>query len=148
MLGELTVPEIDDLLRSEVVARIGCHADGRTYVVPITYVFVGDAIIGHSTDGMKIRMMRRNPEVCVEVDRVKGLADWRSVIAWGQYEELTGEAGVRAMEQLVTHLAPRMPSETAVPAHGRHPDHSATAQSAVVFRIHLTQKTGRFERRS
>ena len=45
MLGSLSSAEIEDLLRTEVVARLGCHAEGRTYVVPITYVYDGDALI-------------------------------------------------------------------------------------------------------
>ena len=32
MLGTLSSAEIEDLLRTEVVARLGCHAEGRTYV--------------------------------------------------------------------------------------------------------------------
>jgi nitroimidazol reductase NimA-like FMN-containing flavoprotein (pyridoxamine 5'-phosphate oxidase superfamily) len=43
MLGELTPEQINAVLFSEVVGRIGCHSEGRTYVVPITYVFDGDA---------------------------------------------------------------------------------------------------------
>jgi hypothetical protein len=36
MLGSFASAEIEDLLRTEVVARLGCHAEGRTYVVPVT----------------------------------------------------------------------------------------------------------------
>ena len=35
-------------------------------------------------------MMRENPWVCVEVDHMDNLANWRSVIAWGRFEELGG----------------------------------------------------------
>ena len=37
MVGWLSPAEIEDLLHTELVAHLGCHADGRTYVVPITY---------------------------------------------------------------------------------------------------------------
>src|SRR5437867_2802633 len=37
-LGALSEDEIDQVLRFEMVGRIGCHADGKTYVVPIIYV--------------------------------------------------------------------------------------------------------------
>ena len=39
MLGSLSSKEIEDLLEAEVVARLGCHADGRTYVVPVSYTY-------------------------------------------------------------------------------------------------------------
>jgi uncharacterized protein len=69
MLGELKPEQINAVLFNEVVGRIGCHGEGRTYIVPITYVFDGDAVYGHSAEGLKIRMMRANPNVCFEVDQ-------------------------------------------------------------------------------
>lgn len=148
MLGELSQTEIVKLLSDEVVARIGCHANGRTYVVPITYVYEDAAIIGHSGDGMKIEMMRKNPFVCVEVDRMANLANWRSVVAWGHYEELSGAAIVAAIEKLAKRLEPLMVSETSVPGRGAdRGGHQAPAHGVVVYRIRLTEMTGRYESR-
>ena len=93
MLGELTTEEIDDLLRSEAIGRIGCYAFGRPYVVPITYAYDGVAVYGHSREGMKLRAMRSHPSVCFEVDRMDGLSDWRSVIALGTFSELEARRG-------------------------------------------------------
>jgi nitroimidazol reductase NimA-like FMN-containing flavoprotein (pyridoxamine 5'-phosphate oxidase superfamily) len=90
MIGELTPEQINAVLFNEVVGRIACSSEGRIYIVPITYVFDGDAVYGHSAEGLKIRMMRANPHVCFEVDQRENLANWRSVIAWGVYEELHG----------------------------------------------------------
>jgi hypothetical protein len=39
MLGELTKSQIDNVLYSAVVGRLGCHSDDLTYVVPITYAY-------------------------------------------------------------------------------------------------------------
>jgi uncharacterized protein len=147
MLGELTRAEVEALLRSEVVARIGCHSDGRTYVVPITYVYEDGAIIGHSRDGMKIELMRRNPSVCVEVDRIEDLGNWRSVIAWGRYEELSGAAAVAALEKLVARLEPLATGESSAPPHEGGSPHGEAATGLVVYRIEIHEKTGRFERR-
>ena len=41
MLGELNRSQIDEILESQAVGRIGCHAGGKTYVVPVTYVYEG-----------------------------------------------------------------------------------------------------------
>jgi uncharacterized protein len=51
--------------------------------VPVTYAFHRGDIYGHSGVGMKVRMMRANPHVCFEVDRVVSQSNWQSVIAWG-----------------------------------------------------------------
>ena len=68
MLGDLNPEQIERLLQTETVGRIGLHAEGRTYVVPLTYVFEGNGVIGHTRAGMKINMARENPDVCFEVD--------------------------------------------------------------------------------
>ena len=57
MLGELSPEEIEEVLRSEITGRIGCHADGRTYVVPITYGYQRSYVYCHSPEGLKLRMM-------------------------------------------------------------------------------------------
>jgi len=150
MLGELSRDEIEHVLQSEVVGRIGCHADGRTYVVPITYAYDGTCVYGHSAAGLKVAMMRSNPAVCFEVEQVDDLANWRSVIAWGDFEELTGDEAVAGLRHLVDRLRPFMTSATAQPTHGLDgPAHQGDTAGhvPVLYRIRLTDRTGRFERR-
>ena len=97
MIGQLSLPEIENLLHNQVIARIGCHTNGHTYIVPVTYAYDGAAIFGYSPEGLKLTMMRENPKVCVEVDHVDDPANWRSVIAHGIFEELSGAAAEEAV---------------------------------------------------
>ncbi|HET9029457.1 MAG TPA: pyridoxamine 5'-phosphate oxidase family protein [Candidatus Aquilonibacter sp.] len=143
VLGELSDRETDEVLRANVIGRIGCHAFGRTYVVPITYVYDGKAIYAHTQEGMKLHMMRENPHVCFEVDHMDDLANWRSVIAWGTFEELYGERARDAMHMLVESLAPALAGPPGASAHPRQETSTAT-----VYRITLEHKSGRFERRA
>lgn len=150
MLGQLDACQIDEFLKSEIVGRLGCYANGRVYVVPITYAYEDGAIIGHSSDGLKLRMMRENPNVCFEVDRMTDLANWRSVIAWGRYEELSGAMADHALAHLLGRLLPlTATSETSHPPKDLTHQHRAQAEGlqAVIYRIRLTEKTGRFEKR-
>ena len=150
MLGELTPEQINAVLFNEVVGRIGCSGDGRTYIVPITYVFDGEAVYGHSADGLKIKMMRANPNVCFQVDQRENLANWRSVVAWGVYEELQGKEALDALQILVARLMPLVTSETL-----RLPDGPSLpaarpvidAPKTIMYRIRLVERTGRFEKR-
>src|SRR5580692_2462231 len=89
MLGELNERQIESLLKDLPIGRIGCHADGITYIVPVNYVYDGIAIYVHSAKGLKIDMMRKNPEVCFQTDAIDSLSNWVSVIAWGKFEEIT-----------------------------------------------------------
>ncbi|MFZ2174081.1 MAG: pyridoxamine 5'-phosphate oxidase family protein [Rhodococcus sp. (in: high G+C Gram-positive bacteria)] len=146
MLGALNQQQIEQVLRSEVIGRIGCVAEGRVYVVPITYAYDGTYVYGHSADGAKLRAMRADPHVCFEVERVENLANWQSVIAWGEFEELEGEASEAGMRVLLDRLMPLMASATSGPPHGGHPE-GADAGHASVYRIRLGERTGRFEKR-
>jgi nitroimidazol reductase NimA-like FMN-containing flavoprotein (pyridoxamine 5'-phosphate oxidase superfamily) len=144
MLGALTHDEMEQVLIRENVGRIGCHAEDRTYVVPITYAYNGECVYGHSADGLKIRTMRANPNVCFEVDHIDDLAHWSSVIAWGVYEELSGAAEERADALLHSRFGALRVSATLM-----HPRFHGIAQESArttLFRIRLTEKTGRFER--
>jgi nitroimidazol reductase NimA-like FMN-containing flavoprotein (pyridoxamine 5'-phosphate oxidase superfamily) len=150
MLGSLSSAEIEELLRTEVVARLGCHAEGRTYVVPVTYAYDGDALLIQSADGLKLRMMHDNPWVCVEVDHIDNLANWRSVIAWGRFGELLGADASAALARLRDRLQPLIISETTpvseALAEGETRVRSGNGHASI-YRIHLFEKTGRFERR-
>ncbi|MBK9569234.1 MAG: pyridoxamine 5'-phosphate oxidase family protein [Chitinophagaceae bacterium] len=149
MLGVLDDKQIDALLHSQVTGRIGCHADNRTYVVPVTYVYDGENIICHTREGLKLEMMRKNPEVCFEVDYMENMANWQSVIVWGIFEELSGLPAKEAMEKLIDRVSPFMTSET---IHAFEPGESPERRdtkgfTAIVYQIKITEKTGRFEKR-
>ena len=150
MLGTLSAGEIEDLLGTEVVARIGCHAEGRTYVVPVTYAYDGDGVLIQSADGLKLRMMRENPQVCVEVDHIDDLANWRSVIAWGHFEELFGDDATAALARIRVRLQPLLVSETMPGSETLAEGETRVRRGnghVSIYRIHLLKKTGRFERR-
>ena len=149
MLGELNQAQIDFVLRSQVVGRLGCSAGGQVYIVPITYVYEDPYIYGHTKEGLKIKMMRKNPHVCFEVDIIQDLANWQSVIVQGEYEELSGQEGQQALEMIKSRITPLQSSESILPAAGPDIHHSITASRLVrvSYRIRVTHKTGRYEKR-
>ena len=89
MIGKLTDEQIEQVLKENVLGRIGCNDRAKSYVVPVNYAYDGKFIIAHSVMGMKIEIMRKNPNVCFEVDEMKSFTNWKSVIAWGEYQEVT-----------------------------------------------------------
>lgn len=149
MIGKLTEDQIEEVLKENVVGRIGCNVGRKNYVVPINYVYDGKFIIAHSLKGMKIEMMRKNPQVCFQVDEIKSPAKWKSVIAWGRYQELTDEHDrYYAMKTFIDRMLHLKIRETAIPpeisgkkVHAR----SASNAKPVIFRIVLSEKTGRYE---
>lgn len=140
MLGELDERQIDHLLRTEVIARIGCISGERVYVVPVTYVYDGTYIYGHAMDGAKLQAMRAHPQVCIEVEHVDDLSNWQSVIAWGTFEECRGEDWDAGFALLADRIMPLL----VIPADQPPPDLSVMRRGSV-YRIRLTERTGRFE---
>ncbi len=136
------------MLTKNIIGRLGCHYNGRTYVVPISYAYDGESIYAISREGQKLNMMRKNPKVCFEVDTLKDLANWKSVITWGVFQELKEkEERSKALSFLlnrtlplvssvITHVAPTWPFLNKEDLEGI---------KGVVFKLNLTEKTGRFE---
>ena len=91
MIGKLTKTEIEELLDKNRLARLACHDGNKNYIVPISYVYDGRSMICHAVKGQKIRMMRENPSVCLLVDEIKSFPNWRSVVVWGEYQEIREE---------------------------------------------------------
>lgn len=145
MFGTLNERQIDQLLQTAYVAHLGCAADGRLYVVPISYVYDGASVYIHSVDGLKMELMRRNPQVCLQMEQIDNLANWRSVIVWGEFTELQGTEAEQAMQILADRLMPLVASETSMSPHGQHA--TSAGLHGHVYRIHLTERTGRFEKR-
>lgn len=134
--SELSRAEIDEFLRGQRIARLGCHADGETYVVPLIYAYEGDALVAVTTEGRKTAMLRENPRVCVEVDEydADGRGSWRSVIAYGTYEELA----VDAIEPALALLRERFARVA-----GRAAEPRPLGEGVVVLRITLDEISGR-----
>jgi nitroimidazol reductase NimA-like FMN-containing flavoprotein (pyridoxamine 5'-phosphate oxidase superfamily) len=127
---------MDEFLGRQRIARLGCHADGVTYVVPLIYAYEEGAVIAVTTEGRKTAMLRENPQVCVEVDEydADGNGSWRSVIAQGTYEELAGDAVEPALALLRERFA-----RTA----GRTRQPRPIGPNVVVLRISLSEVSGR-----
>ena len=87
---ELNRAEIDELLHGEFIGRIGCHADGETYVVP------GDLRVRRRGG---LRLLGRGPQDPDDARRPRGLLRGRPLRRarrlaqrdrGGRYEELDG----------------------------------------------------------
>ena len=137
MISELSRAEIDELLREQVVGRIGCHTGGLTYVVPVIYACDGDGLYVASIEGKKARMMRENPSVCFEVDEYDGAGSWRSAIVQGVYEELDGTDAQAALALLADRFG--RANEEGLPRRR----HGAEGTRTVCFRIRIREVTGR-----
>lgn len=147
MLGRLSTDAMDNLLKAEVIGRIGCHADNRTYVVPISYVYDGINIYAHAQEGLKLELMRQNPEVCFEVDDVRDMSNWQSVICWGKFEEIKEpQEKKNALKMLLDRRLPILSSSHTHIGSAWPFMEDEEEVDGVFFRIVIRERSGRFEK--
>ena len=154
MTGTLDDHEMDLLLQKEVVVRVGFNDGERTYVIPICYVYRDGCLYAHSGPGLKIDALRSGGEPCFQVDHIDDLANWQSVMAWGQYEELAGDDADRAVALLAERFAPLISEQGGEFPHPWDNHHGTVehllhraGRHGVVFRVKVTHRTGRYEKR-
>ena len=150
MIRQLASTEIDDFLRNQIVGRIGCTYQNEVYIIPMSYAYDGENVYCHSYEGKKMEMMRKNPKVCFQVDEMKDMGDWKSVIAWGDFEELTDEKEKNKALKIL--LERRLPFISSITTHlGDTWPFSSDAPNeldkipGIVFRICINKKTGKLE---
>jgi len=136
MITTLNDSQARELLQAARVARLGCIVNGEPYITPINYNFEDDCVYSHSLAGLKIAALRDNPRACVQVDEVESDLRWRSVLAFGNFEEIVKPS---ERKQILTKLLKRFPMLT--------PVESAIAEDGcslevIVFRIRLDRLTG------
>ena len=124
---------IEQLLSTALVGRIACaspnEGGGRPYIVPLAYGYDGEAVYAMGPVGRKIRIMREQPLISFEVDEAVAEDRWRSVVAEGEYQELTTDTERQQALRIIVGDAPA----------------PELADETVVYRLVLTQKSGRFE---
>lgn len=136
MIKTLNHDQSRELLHRERIGRLGCIADGGPYVVPVNYVFDGECAYLHSLPGYKIQAMRARPRVCLQVDEIEDELNWKSVLAFGTYEEITNQLErTEALNHLLARFSRLTPVESFIAS-------DADAPAPVVFRIRISKLTG------
>jgi uncharacterized protein len=137
-LRELTRDEMEALLARNNVGRIAYAFHDRVDIEPINYVYANSWVYCRTSHGVKLDTMERHRWVAFEVDEVRGLFDWQSVVVRGATYVLkpdSPEDERKAFIPGVTLLNQLLPGTLG----GNDP----VAFRQVVFRIHLDEVTGR-----
>lgn len=148
MLGKLDDLQIRNILTSQVLGRLACTDGKQPYIVPVTYTYDGKYIYGQTNEGRKLDILRKNPHVCFEVDTLMDMANWQSVLAFGEFEELKNEEAAKAREILFSRVFSLMTSST-IHAHEHESKTKIDDKNRikyVMYRIKINKLTGRFEK--
>jgi nitroimidazol reductase NimA-like FMN-containing flavoprotein (pyridoxamine 5'-phosphate oxidase superfamily) len=100
----LTLEESHALLTSNNLGRLAFTLHDRVDIQPINYVCEGDWIFGRTSEGSKLATLRHHPWCAFEVDEVRGLFDWSSVVVKGSFSILDPKLGSLHTYQRATSL--------------------------------------------
>ncbi|MBI9013483.1 MAG: pyridoxamine 5'-phosphate oxidase family protein [Clostridiales bacterium] len=95
-----SMKEIELIIQSEKVLRLGLCAENQPYIVPVNYGYLNKQFFIHcAKEGRKLDMIAKNPNVCIEIERANELVTgdvacqytmkFESIIGFGQATILT-----------------------------------------------------------
>ena len=94
------------------------------------------SIYSHSLPCRKIEALRAHPRACLQVDEIRDDFNWRSVIAYGNFEELRVPSDRRSvLGKLLARFPLLTPVESVMAKDAGAPD-------SIVFRIIVDRITG------
>ena len=99
VIHDLTPAACREVLARTHLGRLACARADQPYITPIFFYFdpSDDSLFSFSTHGQKIDWMRSNPKVCIEVEEIISQHNWRTILAFGRYEEIDDSPAGHAM---------------------------------------------------
>ncbi len=135
---DLSKTECTEILERNVVARIAYSFHDRVNIVPLHYRYADGWIYGRTSSGGKLEQILHNQWVAFEVDEIKGLFEWKSVVVHGAFYLVDPKQSGRdraiyeeAVEKLRRVIPDSLDADDPVPFRNQ------------VFRIHAADLTGR-----
>ncbi len=101
MTTDLTSQQCQEILAENHYGHLGCVDGEEVYVVPITYLYQDGFLYGFTRKGHKIDLLKKNPRMCVQVENIVSGEEWKSVICWGFFEEVTDPKSVQDIKLLL-----------------------------------------------
>jgi nitroimidazol reductase NimA-like FMN-containing flavoprotein (pyridoxamine 5'-phosphate oxidase superfamily) len=130
--------EIDEILARNNVGRLAFSLHDRVDIEPINYVFDSGWIYGRTSRGAKLSTIAHHRWVAFEVDEVRGIFQWSSVVVKGAFYLIDADTSIRqdpAFNRGVELLRALIPQTLTA--------NDPTPFRNSVFRIHLDEITGR-----
>lgn len=148
MTGILTPKEIETLLQTGRLGRIGCRNGDDIYIVPVSFYYAENSVLCHSYEGQKTEWMRQYNKVCFEVEQITDKQNWKCVIAQGIVEELNDEQSIKAAAELLGGELSIVKKATLSPEPPAEENHTPVQpqRQLIYYRIHFNTVSGRFEK--
>ena len=134
-------PGCEALLAAHQVGRMAFTFRNRLDIVPVHYVYRDRWLYGRLEYGAKTEVLSHHPWVAFEVDTVRALFDWESVVVHGcvAFPEADGPHAEQARHARAVELI-----RTLIP--GAFTEADPTPSRGLVFVLPVTEWTGRAAR--
>ena len=143
LIHKMTDVECRSLVARAQYGRLACVSGVQPYIVPVAIYLDPDEpfLYGFSTLGQKVRWMRANPRVCVEVEEIVSRKAWATVVVFGRYKEIPRSGPGGAIRQRAAQLLGKQ-AEWWLPGAARLASGEEHGVS-VLYRIRIVRMTGR-----
>ncbi|HJQ53037.1 MAG TPA: pyridoxamine 5'-phosphate oxidase family protein [Gemmatimonadaceae bacterium] len=118
MFRDLERDEIERILMRNTVGRLAFSFHDRVDIQPIHYVYERGWLYGRTSEGDKIMALTHNQWVAFEIDEVRDVFEWTSVVIHGSFWILHPRGSAHAEElwvkaaELVSKIVPGSLTET------------------------------------
>jgi nitroimidazol reductase NimA-like FMN-containing flavoprotein (pyridoxamine 5'-phosphate oxidase superfamily) len=152
MIKQLNQTECLEVLKDNYIGHLGFISGKSPYILPVTYFYnaAENCIISYSAMGNKIDAMRKYNHVAFQVEEIKSIQNWRSVLIHGDFEELEGSTAKKELHTFAEGV-----QDTISRIRGEKPkfikDFSSRLQKEtppIVYRIHIGEINGKFRENS
>lgn len=119
MFENIAKKECIQILRNNYIGHIGFISNNTPFIIPITYYYDENEniIISYSGGGHKIDSMRLNNTVSFQVEDIKSLTNWKSVLLIGEFEELSGSIAKMHLHHFAQNVKNIMSEKEAIDPH-------------------------------
>ncbi|MBT4873688.1 MAG: pyridoxamine 5'-phosphate oxidase family protein [Desulfobacula sp.] len=138
----LDLEKIEALIKDSIVCRLGINQDKTPYIVPLSFGYRDNTLYFHSGHkGNKLDLLRADPNVCFEFDRVTEVIEAQDPCSWNMmYQSIIGigkvafidetENKIKALKTIISQYSDR---QMDIP--------QVKAKAAVVFQVNIENMT-------
>ena len=148
MRRNLNKNECTAFLEQNYIGRLAYISGEFPHIVPLTYFYDSqtNTITSYSSEGHKIKEMRKNTAICLAVDEITSISHWKSVLVHGTYEELSRIDAKHMLHEFSNGVKNVIRKNYGENLH-KISEFSAkidAEDSPIIFRINITDLTGKF----
>ena len=147
MRRNLEKQECIDLLEKQYIGHLAYISGSQPHIVPITYYYdaASHTLTSYSSEGHKLSAMRKNTAVGLAVDVISSVANWKSVLVQGTFQELTGIDAKHMLHKFAEGVKKVIHEQTGANPHfiSEFSAKIDAEKSPVVFRIAIHELSGK-----